>query len=418
MENERCCKCGREHPEYTYRFVAVDQSSTSSTAYQGTKQVTTTTTTEQFKGVDRASFCIDCIKKKRITNAITTSLGVLAAGFIFSFILIAFCVSKAKNANGGLMALASLGVGVVAGIIAFIVCMIKENPFVAGEILSKIRKNTSFGQTGANIGSNTSKTMRYVPVDSGFYIAKNASQPDLQTFQNKSGLKTNVGVYVFTLFIAPGNGNGLVDLMIEKGVQPENGQITNGIPTAPVTETTVTSPSSGVTTRVSPDKEQQTPAAKTVPDPETPIILVDEIPQSVKSVWKELKDMGFAVSVEDVYMSVQAKRNEFAAKRIAYFGSDFELALGTLVLKELPEPYEGYAKEIVNIFSKPLDKNTYQSKLRKIGEKIDHNHKQVLVVKRAEVLCRNLAVSGNRNAGNFSISTMEYAWAGLGGWMP
>lgn len=237
MENERCCKCGREHPEYTYRFVAVDQSSTSSTAYQGTKQVTTTTTTEQFKGVDRASFCIDCIKKKRITNAITTSLGVLAAGFIFSFILIAFCVSKAKNANGGLMALASLGVGVVAGIIAFIVCMIKENPFVAGEILAKIRKNTSFGEAGANFGSNTSKTMRYVPVDSSFYIAKNASQPDLQTFQNKSGLKTNVGVYVFTLFIAPGNGNGLVDLMLEKGVQPENGQITNGIPTAPVTET-------------------------------------------------------------------------------------------------------------------------------------------------------------------------------------
>ena len=145
---------------------------------------------------------------------------------------------------------------------------------------------------------------------------------------------------------------------------------------------------------------------------------VEDIPQSVKTVWNELNGMGFTVSVEEINAAVQAKRNEFAARRIAYFGSDFELALGTLVLKELPDPYEGYAKEITNIFAKPLNKDTYQSELRKIGEKIDHNHKQILVVKRAEVLCRKLAESGNRNAGNFSISTMEYAWAGLGGWMP
>ena len=144
----------------------------------------------------------------------------------------------------------------------------------------------------------------------------------------------------------------------------------------------------------------------------------EDIPQSVKSVWNELNGMGFTVSVEEINAAVQAKRNEFAARRIAYFGSDFELALGTLVLKELPDPYERYAKEITNIFAKPLNKDTYQSELRKIGEKIDHNHKQILVVKRAEVLCRKLAESGNRNAGNFSISTMEYAWAGLGGWMP
>ena len=147
-------------------------------------------------------------------------------------------------------------------------------------------------------------------------------------------------------------------------------------------------------------------------------ISVEDIPQSTRAVWNELNGMGFTVSVEEVYAVVQAKRNEFKARKIAYFGSDFELALGTLVQKEIPDPYEGYAKEIVNIFSKPLDKNTYQSQLRNIGEKIDHNHKQILVVKRAEFLCRQAVSSGNLNAGEFSISTMEYAWAGLGGWMP
>ena len=172
-----------------------------------------------------------------------------------------------------------------------------------------------------------------------------------------------------------------------------------------------------VKNNVTPDKKQETPV-KTDPVPEIPKVSPEEIPQSVKSVWNELNAMGFTVSVEEVYRAVQEKRNEFAARRIAYFGSDFELALGTLVLNKLPEPYEGYANEIVKIFSKPLDKNTYQSQLRKIGEKINNNHKQVLVVKRAEVLCRKLAGSGNSNAGNFSISTMEYAWAGLGGWMP
>ena len=161
--------------------------------------------------------------------------------------------------------------------------------------------------------------------------------------------------------------------------------------------------------QTSPKTDTVSEAAKTT---------AEDIPQSVKSVWNELNGMGFTVSVEEINAAVQAKRNEFAARRIAYFGSDFELALGTLVLKELPDPYEGYAKEITNIFAKPLNKDTYQSELRKIGEKIDHNHKQILVVKRAEVLCRKLAESGNRNAGNFSISTMEYAWAGLGGWMP
>lgn len=147
-------------------------------------------------------------------------------------------------------------------------------------------------------------------------------------------------------------------------------------------------------------------------------VKIEDIPQSTKNVWKELTEMGFTISVEEVYAAVQAKRNEFAARKIAYFGSDFELALGSLVQKELPDPYEEYAKEILNIFSKPLDKNTYQSQLRKIGEKIDHNHKQVLIVKRAEFLCQNAVRSGNRNAGEFSISTMEYAWSGLGGWMP
>lgn len=156
--------------------------------------------------------------------------------------------------------------------------------------------------------------------------------------------------------------------------------------------------------KASPDKTQQAEAY--------------EIPQSVKSVWNELKGMGYKISAEEVNKAVQAKRNEFAARRIRYFGSDFELALGSLVLKALPDPYEGYAQEILKIFSKPLDKNTYQSELRKIGEKMNDNHKQILVVKRAEVLCKQAVVSGNVSAGNFSIGTMEYAWAGLGGWMP
>ena len=85
--------------------------------------------------------------------------------------------------------------------------------------------------------------------------------------------------------------------------------------------------------------------------------------------------------------------------------------------KPLQKPLESYAQEILALFEKGLPSNTLEQELRKIGEKMDDNDEQIYVAYRAKYLCREALLNGNKNCGEFSIRSLEYAWDGLGGWM-
>ena len=83
----------------------------------------------------------------------------------------------------------------------------------------------------------------------------------------------------------------------------------------------------------------------------------------------------------------------------------------------LPTPFEDYAQEILSLFEKGLEYNTLQTELRKIGEKMNDNNKQMYVAYRANYLCKQACSNGNKNCEKFSLRTLELAWDGLGGWM-
>lgn len=213
-----CIKCNCENPEHDLRFVKVNQVSSSTTSYRGLRQVTTTTTTENFTGVDRACICEKCIKGKRLANSFLNSLIGLVGGFIVSILFMAFILRRSNDVDFGPVALFCLVVGIVIAIIAFLVNITKGSAFIAGEIVRKIRGE---------------KTVQFVPVDQSLYINKKTGQADLETFKSKSGLKTGVGQQVFLLFVATGVGNDLVDKMLAEGTS-----VPSDIDTAPQETTT------------------------------------------------------------------------------------------------------------------------------------------------------------------------------------
>ena len=199
METKVCEKCGKTVPVETFRFVKVNVSATQSTSYSGRKQITTTTTYEQFDGVCRADFCADCIKKKRLFTAIEYFVIGLVAGFGLPFLIfLLFSGKDFFNSNAGTLALISLGIGLVGGIIGFAVGMKEQAAFLAGSILDGKRKGT-----------------RHIPVAKGIYDNKQGT-PALDLFTRRSSLKTNVGLMIFSQFIATGLGDILVDTLLAK----------------------------------------------------------------------------------------------------------------------------------------------------------------------------------------------------------
>lgn len=79
---------------------------------------------------------------------------------------------------------------------------------------------------------------------------------------------------------------------------------------------------------------------------------------------------------------------------------------------KLPEPLEGYAKEIVALFKQYPDMNKREPKLRVIGERMKNNEKQLMVAYRSQYLAEQAELRDS-----FSLRYLEYAWDGLGGWM-
>ena len=136
------------------------------------------------------------------------------------------------------------------------------------------------------------------------------------------------------------------------------------------------------------------------------------------SLMKELQEIGFDVPEANVMAVLEKIKAGHRQKGITCMVSDFELIVSVLAAREIPEPYESYAQEVAEYFSRELNTATWEDDLRPIGRKIDDNHLQILVARRAEVLCKKAYESGNKASGEFSIRYLEHAWAGFGGWLP
>jgi len=189
----KCAICNSDDTEKTYRFAIVDQRSTSETTNYVVAKKTTTTTTERFVGVCRESFCSKCLKKQKLKTA---GLAVLFS-YLGIFLMMLVVGLKTDAFSGGYF----VGVFIFATIVAIIslvcVLMIKD-PFLARTLMHE----------------KSNKLLKYVPVDSSLYMS--GKELTLNKFKEKSGLRTTVADAIFDKFIKPGNGNDIVDSLVDK----------------------------------------------------------------------------------------------------------------------------------------------------------------------------------------------------------
>ena len=197
-----CIKCGNPNPEHTMRFAVVNVSSTSTTTYQGRKQITTTTTNESMAGVDKCCVCESCIRKKRIGHSIGTAIATFLAVYFFYIIFAAFFTNK-KYFNSHVPGIFKVGalLSAVVAIIVFIVLMQTETPLIGAMILKKKRGKDGKGKV-------------FAPIEPSIYTGKGSTQPNITAFMTKTGLKTQVANGIFFKFIASGTGSQLVDQML------------------------------------------------------------------------------------------------------------------------------------------------------------------------------------------------------------
>ena len=192
-----CSRCKNEGSENDFRFAVVATASTSETQNYVVAKKTTTHIYEKLLSVERNCICDSCIKKERRMYVLKWT------GFIALFILCVLVVAALKAGAFGLWILIVLGIGTAIGGVCVLMSAInRKDAFFAADIRS------------AAASKNSSNKYRYVSVDSGLYCPKGTDKPSLQTFKEKSGLRTTVADKIFERFIAPGNGNELVDSMI------------------------------------------------------------------------------------------------------------------------------------------------------------------------------------------------------------
>ena len=203
-----CVKCGKSDPEHTQRFFAIRVVSNSSTSYRGRKQITTTVTNESFAGVERIHVCEACIRGKRFSNAVFTSIGVLFASFLGCLILFAWIINGKSGKSISDYFLAITIISAIIAIIMFVVCMNKEDPFVGGLLLKKMKGKEANG-------------ICYVPAEPEWYLKSDKSGVDLEVFKRKTGLRTNLADGLFLTCIALGLGDATVDQIIDGNGQQE-----------------------------------------------------------------------------------------------------------------------------------------------------------------------------------------------------
>lgn len=209
-DTNRCMKCGAQNPEHKLSFLVVDVDVQQSVTRSGRKQVTTTTTTESFAGREKYIVCDPCIKKRRSLFSFQEGIaGLFATAFLMILFALMFTNNATFNRHAGLIFTTALVIGMTVGVIVFLVSMKKETPFIAGMLLKK-----SKGKAG--------NRKVFVPMEQRLYVSKKTGLPDLEIFKNKTGLKTGVGVAIFTKLIATGFGEMLDFLDFEVPQTTEN----------------------------------------------------------------------------------------------------------------------------------------------------------------------------------------------------
>lgn len=189
MDRDKCIKCGEEDALKGYSFLTVNVNSSSITS----GRTTTTTTTESLTGMASCAVCSDCIRKKRISYAIVCGVGALIGVFVAVILFGGFFIgSSYYNDHFPGVVLFALAAGAVAAIIALIVTLQKEDPFVAAMLKKAADKKRD----------SSAAHLNYVPTDSSLYVDKKTNTLELAVFTRKTGLRTALAATLFVIVLA------------------------------------------------------------------------------------------------------------------------------------------------------------------------------------------------------------------------
>ena len=226
MSDLKCFNCEKDDPEHTYRFVRISVNVVEDSVRKGNVETTATRTVEKFDGVERASVCNTCVKKKRRAGKI---LGAVV-GFLIVILMFLLAIPVLQTVPDDTIAavlISALVIGLGLGIFMFILIgRTSKVQFILARMLERKTTgddNSSFDRD-RKTGTSTYKEIsyRFLPVDPELYTPKGSSGPTLECFRKNTGLRTDIYKAVYEMFIASGNGNSFVDEILEKKLNPED----------------------------------------------------------------------------------------------------------------------------------------------------------------------------------------------------
>ena len=206
--NKTCIKCGKANPDYTQPFLVVNVDTSSSTSYSHSykTKTTTTTTEESLAGADQCAVCEECVKRARRKFAVTDTITALV-GFSIGVLIISLMFGKPYDSETVLiknaMVISLAAAGFLGSVLIFISRLSAQTPFVIARLYKK-----EFGQK--------SSAIKYIPAQSDVYCRRKSIIPEVEVFQRKTGLKTQLGAMLFFQFIAPGQGARFVEETLAK----------------------------------------------------------------------------------------------------------------------------------------------------------------------------------------------------------
>ncbi len=183
-----CLRCKMD-AEKEYGFVVVESVISSQSKEYIVARQTKTTIYEKFETVERAGICNSCIKKER------NKLALGGVGFSLFF---AFCIITYAHAYTPGFLIVFGVIVLISSIGFFVYSRTKNDAFFA----SDIRRNMS------------GKRFRYVPVEAALYCSKGNPAPQLKSFKEKTGMRTELADQIFEKFVIPGNGDEIIDSIL------------------------------------------------------------------------------------------------------------------------------------------------------------------------------------------------------------
>ena len=210
MNTLKCMQCGKDSPEHTFRFFAVNVSTSASGA--GDRQAAAQ---EKLSGVEKLDICETCLAKGKKSHSITKLVVGLITGFVLFMIFFYFMFNYALNDAGTFgdsfwdIVLISLGFGVICAVVSFVSARKTNRAFLAAMILDKIK------------GSAVSGT-KYIPAGRDAYLDKAGKLTEIN-FRKKSGLKTELAGELYRL-ISANRGDQLVDEILTQKTETDSEQ--------------------------------------------------------------------------------------------------------------------------------------------------------------------------------------------------